>query len=240
MVCIFKRVGREKTSNCSKIKLNLFSYLLMPFHSFIHDTTNLIFTLLTSLLLCIMFATNYLVQDNNCTSLQNVYQACSTTIMVYTRICHSKLYHNQAWFRTKLKWVHEIIHPAFICINAWDLLWRSIRSAMLCILYPFLNVCQTPIYWASITSSCIGLLYVESSILLYNRYPPPSKKRIYCQAKFTLSCIFMKQQSPPLPQCFNNFSGVALNQDFVGWMKKQGKNFHRFTTSMNKIGTNTM
>lgn len=148
--------------------------------------------------------------------------------MVYVKLYHYTIYHNQAWSSTRRRWVHVIIYPTFICINTWELLWSTTKSTIICILYPFLNVCQTPIYWISITLSCIGLIYVELLLLVYNRYPPPSKRRRIHQAK--PSYMFVKQQSPPVLRYFNIFSGVALNQDFIGWMNKLAKNFHVFTT----------
>ena len=130
------------------------------------------------------------------------------------------------------------MYPTFICINAWNLLWNSTRTIMLCILYPFLHVFQTPIYWTSIISSCIGLLYVELLILIYKQHPPPSKKRIHYQTQTKPPYMFIKQHSLLLSQYFYIFSGVALNQEFFGWMKKMENNFHGFTTSMYNIGTN--
>ena len=168
----------------------------MPINSFIQDITNLVVTFLTSLLLCILFAIHCLVQDEKCTTLQHVYQACLSTIMVYIRLCQSNLYHNQVWFRTRLRWVHIIRYRTFICINTWNLLWNSTRTTMLCILHPFLHVCQTPIYWTSIISSCIGLLYVELSILIYKQHPPPSKKRIHCQTQTKTPYMFIKNTQP--------------------------------------------
>ena len=102
----------------------------------------------------------------------------------------------------------------------------------------FLPLIKDSLYWGSIALSYIALLYVEARGLFIYKPPTLSEKEHEKGRPINFMCI--AQTIHPLPQYCHVFSGVALNQAFIGWFIKMGKTFGGFISSMHQLGINAI
>ena len=142
------------------------------------------------------------------------------------------------WFRMKLRLLHLIMFPTFLCKIGKDKITDWSKGLFFQVISSFDTRLEGLIYWSSIFLSCIGLIYVEARNL--PAYKPPTLSQRQYDSNDTINLMFQTKHSHPLPQEYMVLSGVALLRSFTGWLEKIGKTFHGFISSMNRIGNNAI
>ena len=149
----------------------------------------------------------------------------------------SKLVHNLSWFRMKLRIFHAIMYPLFFIELFLNLIMPLTQTEILDTLHPFITPLQMPLYWLSIALACVGFLKIEFS----NTFIYPNPSRIiprHCQRNLPQTFMFSSFHCHPLLKRFTVLSGATLNQVFIGWLPKTGRNVDGFMHSMHKVGKN--
>ena len=138
---------------------------------------------------------------------------------------------------------HTVMYPYFLLTSVGATIYSRFRSISLCIAYPFLPITNPLLYWAAISISCIGLLYVQFMQVLYQHCRDTPRRKEKSHRKHNCNnqpyLMFAKQHSILILKSFLVFRGVQLYQHLVGWLAKTGKHFLGFMDSMHNIGCNT-
>ena len=143
------------------------------------------------------------------------------------------------WFRMKLRMFYAAMFPSFILQTAKNFILPWCKVILYYALRPLLPCTRGMIFWTSIATAYISLLYIEYETLF--KYKPPTySKREY---RNTLPMVMFNtplKPSHPLPKHYCVLSAVALLPTFTGYLAKLGKTFGGFITSMNQIGLNSI
>ena len=145
---------------------------------------------------------------------------------------------NPAWYRIKLRLFHATMLTMFFCKHIAHKTTQWTSEIILCSLGYMHPIMFGPFYWGSIGMACMGLLYVEAETMW--RYKPPNITQKEYDESTPINLMFATRIHHPLPKEYCTLSGVALLPTFTGWLRKLGKTFGGFISSMNHIGTNAI
>ena len=127
--------------------------------------------------------------------------------------------------------------PYYLFMNILSRVTSGIKHVGLTMVYPILHILNVPVYWCSVRLTIASILLYE---LIHLWRPRPTNYLLLIPCKHNFPCMFRSSVSYPVPHRLIALSSIALNQSFVGFLAKLGKNFLGFVHSMHCIGSNAI